>query len=86
MVKGRKKIVDLPDFELPDEKFPPVLYGLDGIMRIFKVSKATASRYKNTILKDAVTQQGHVIIVDSVACLRAFGLRNPERLVMKSDK
>ena len=78
----RKKICS--DRHLLDgEKFPPVLYGLDGIMRIFKVSKATASRYKNTILRDAVAQKGNVIIVDVAECLRVFGVLYPERMIEK---
>lgn len=82
MGKGRVKIIACKDYILPEEKFPPVLHGLDGIMRLFGVSKATACRYKNTILKDAVSQHGHVIIVDTVACLKAFGVANPDTMII----
>ena len=66
------------------KKFPPVVHGLKGIMQIFAVSKPTASRYKNTILKEAVAQQGNVIIVDVEACLKIWGLQNPEALIDKN--
>ncbi len=39
-------------------------YGLKGIREIFNVSHATAQKYKNTFLKDAITQHGRKIIVD----------------------
>lgn len=81
MGKGCTKIITREGYILPNKKFPPVMYGLKGIMELFGVSKATASRYKNTFLKDAVTQKGHVIIVDTAACLSAFGVMNPEKLI-----
>ena len=66
-------------------KWPPILYGLQGIMDVFGVSKATASRYKNTIFKDAVAQQGHVILVNVEECLRLFGVLNPSGLIEKVE-
>lgn len=63
------------------KKFDPVLYGLQGIMDLFGVSKTTACRYKNTFLKDAVTQQGNVIVTDTREALRLFGIKNPDGFV-----
>jgi len=40
------------------------VYGLKGIRDLFNVSHATAQKYKDGILKDAVTQFGRKIIVD----------------------
>lgn len=78
---GRKKRIDCETELIDVEKFPPVLYGLKGIMRLFHVSKATASRYKNTILKDCVAQKGNIIIVDVLACLKVFGVHSPENFL-----
>lgn len=48
------------------------IYGLAGIRRLFNVSHATAQRYKDTIIKDAVMQQGRKIIVDAEKALELF--------------
>lgn len=55
-------------------------------MSLFGVSKATACRYKNTILKDAVAQQGKVIVVNTEACLKIWGMANPSSLVNKEEE
>lgn len=68
--------------ELKPGSFPKLVYGLAGIMQIFDVSKATACRYKNTILKNAVTQQGNVIICDVERALGEFGVKDPGRFVV----
>ena len=62
-------------------KFEPVLYGLEGIMTLFNVSKTTAHRYKEGFLKPAVTQQGKKIIVDTKMALKLFGVSNVNNLV-----
>ena len=49
------------------------VYGLRGIRDLFKVSHATAQRYKNTFLKDAIIQRGRKIMVD---VQKAFELYN----------
>lgn len=54
----------------PSEK--RLVYGLAGIRALFKVSHATAFRYKQTIIKDAVSQQGRKIIVDADKALELF--------------
>ncbi len=48
------------------------VYGLKGIQKLFNVSHATAQMYKNTILKDAVSQQGRKIVVDVEKALSLF--------------
>ncbi|MBI9066909.1 MAG: DUF3853 family protein [Salinivirgaceae bacterium] len=40
------------------------VYGLKGIRDTFKVSHATAQKYKDGILKNAITQHGRKIIMD----------------------
>lgn len=40
------------------------VYGLKGIREVFQVSHATAQKYKDGILKKAVTQYGRKIILD----------------------
>lgn len=48
------------------------IYGLAGIRALFKVSHATAQRYKDTIIKDAVMQQGRKIVVDAEKAIELF--------------
>jgi Protein of unknown function (DUF3853) len=49
-----------------------LVYGLHGIRNLFNVSHATAFRYKETIIKDAVSQQGRKIVVDVDKALELF--------------
>ena len=49
------------------------VYGLRGIRDLFNVSHATAQRYKDTFLKDAIIQRGRKIMVD---VQKAFELYN----------
>ncbi len=44
-----------------DKKY---VFGLKGIREEFNVSHATAQKYKDGVLKDAVTQYGRKIIID----------------------
>ena len=53
-----------------------LVYGLAGIRRLFNVSHATAFRYKETIIKDAVSQQGRKIIVDADKALELFNQKS----------
>ena len=62
-------------------KFPRHVTGLEGVMTIFNVSKATASRYVNTFLAPAVTRQGNIIFVDVIKALKCFGVPNPSSFV-----
>lgn len=64
-------------------RFPSYLYGLEGVMSLFHVSKATASRYVNTFLAPAVTRKGNVLFIDTVKALRCFGVSNPASFVKK---
>jgi len=52
------------------------VYGLSGIRRLFNVSHATAQRYKDTIIKDAVSQNGRKIIVDVEKALQLFNAKS----------
>ncbi len=48
------------------------IYGLHGIRELFKVSHATAQKYKDGILNDAITQYGRKIIVNKEMALKLF--------------
>lgn len=80
MSKGRKL-----KGRVGSRRLPPLVYGLDGIVEIFNVSKTTAHRYKETFLRDAVSQVGNVIVVDTAEALRLFGVANPERFIVHED-
>lgn len=65
----------------PVKKETPVagkryVYGLKGIEELFNVSHATAQKYKDGILKDAVYQSGRTIVVDADKALELFNIRN----------
>lgn len=49
-----------------------LVYGLRGIRNLFGVSHTTAQRYKDTIIKDAVLQNGRKIVVDADKALELF--------------
>ena len=59
---------------VPD-KSKRLVYGLSGIRSLFGVSHATAHRYKETIIREAVSQQGRKIIVDVGKALELFNNR-----------
>ena len=46
--------------------------GLHGIISLFGCSKPTAMKLKNTIIKDAVSQNGRVIITDAEKAIQLF--------------
>ena len=48
------------------------VYGLLGIRNLFKVSHATAQKYKDTILKEAVIQHGRKIMTDVEKAIELF--------------
>lgn len=48
------------------------VYGIKGIQELFNVSHVTAIKYKNTIIKDAVMQQGRKIVVDGDKAMNLF--------------
>ena len=53
-----------------------LVYGLRGIRQLLNCSHATAQRYKDTILKDAVSQNGRKIIVDVDRALELFNSKD----------
>lgn len=55
----------------PDE-IKNLVYGIRGIQELFNVSYKTAHIYKETIIKDAVYQQGRKIVVDADKALELF--------------
>lgn len=65
--------------------FPPVMYGLKGICDLFGVTKATASRYKNGILREAVTQHGRKIIIDTKKALELYGVGDTSNFMSKKQ-
>ena len=54
------------------EKTKHLVYGLHGIRELLGVSNVTAFKYKETILKEAVSQYGRKIIVDADLALELF--------------
>lgn len=48
------------------------VYGLAGIRKLFNVSHVTAQKYKDTIIADAVYQQGKKIVVDADKAMDLF--------------
>lgn len=62
--------------ELVTESGKRYVYGLRGIQGLFNVSHATAQKYKDGILKDAVYQSGRTIVVDADKALELFNSRN----------
>lgn len=52
------------------------VFGIKGIQELFNVSHATAQKYKDGILKDAVFQSGRKIVVDADKALELFNSRN----------
>lgn len=76
---GQLRKALFPDFEkvtiepnkptVPEKRY---VYGLAGIRSLFNVSIPTAHRLKNTILKEAVSQQGRVIVCDVERAMQLF--------------
>ena len=64
-----------------DKKFPAIVYGLDGVMTLFQCSRSRASRLVHGKIEGAVSRDGNIIVVDTAAALRLFGVREPERFV-----
>lgn len=58
--------------EPPKNEEKRLVYGLQGIQRLFNVSHVTAQRYKDTFLAPAVSQQGRKIVVDVEKALQLF--------------
>lgn len=77
------KLKSMTERVVSKKKFPPILYGLAGIMELFHCSKATAFRYRHSVISGACTQHGKKIIVDTKKALRLYGVEHPENLVME---
>ncbi|MBR8536096.1 DUF3853 family protein [Carboxylicivirga mesophila] len=69
---GQRAEVELKQESFINNEEKSYVYGLSGIRRLFNVSHATAQRYKDTILKDAVMQNGRKIIVDKNKAIELF--------------
>ena len=53
-------------FPRNDSDLPPIVYGMDGLMRLLNVSISTAWRIKKSgVIDDAITQIERTIIIDS---------------------
>lgn len=64
-----------PEVVTISENSKRLVYGLYGIRKLFNVSHATAFRYKETIIKDAVSQNGRKIVVDADKALELFNAK-----------
>lgn len=59
----------------PAAQPPRYVYGIKGIMRLFGVSNVTAQRYKRGLIREAVSQNGRIIVVDADRALQLFNER-----------
>ena len=58
--------------EPPNNAEKRYVHGVSGIKSLFNCSYPTAHKLKETIIKDAVHQQGRVIIVDADLAMKLF--------------
>ena len=72
-----KSHVDWLSNTQPESKETPrrYVYGIKGIMRLFGVSNVTAQRYKRGIIREAVKQNGRIIVTDADLALQLFNER-----------
>lgn len=70
---------------LSTSTLPALVYGLDGICKLFNVSRTTAWRMRHGIIKDACTQKGNNIIVNVKLALELFGVSNIAVSELPSD-
>lgn len=54
----------------PGEK--RLVYGLQGICDLFHCKESRAQQLKNTVIKDAVSQNGRTIVVDADKAIELF--------------
>lgn len=66
------------EITLIDHTQKKFVYGLKGIRELFQVSHATAQKYKDTVIKDAIIQHGRKIIVDADKALELFSKKDQE--------
>ena len=62
------------------------VYGIKGIMHLFGVSNVTAQRYKNGIIREAVSQNGRIIVVDADRALELFNKHKEEELLQATKE
>lgn len=48
------------------------VFGISGIRKLFGISHVTACKYKSTVIRDAVSQRGRVIITDADKAMQLF--------------
>ncbi len=68
-------LMDSRNLNVQETSTPPehrYVRGLHGISSLFGCSRPTAMKLKNTILKDAVSQNGRVILTDANKALQLF--------------
>ena len=58
------------------QPLPPLVYGLKGIQELFNVSKVTACKLHQGILKDACSKQGNKIVVNTRRALELYGIKD----------
>lgn len=57
------------------------VYGIKGIMRLFGVSNVTAQRYKRGVIREAVKQNGRIIVTDVDLALKLFNERKEAEFI-----
>ena len=62
----------LEEHVTPKEAPHTYVYGINGICKLFGVSRSTAQTYKDTFLQDAVQQYGRKIVVDVELAMALF--------------
>jgi len=68
--KSDSKREDAPSEDIGGKKY---VYGINGIRQLFGgISAVTARRYKDSFLRDAVSQQGRIIVTDAEKAMRLF--------------
>ena len=69
---------DLTGVKPDTEKKPHTyVYGIPGIMQLFKCCRSTAQTLKATVIKDAVSQTGRKIVVDVEYAIALFKANKP---------
>lgn len=74
-----QEVLGLSQTQLPElvaDHPKKYVYGLAGIRKLFNVSHATAQRYKDTIIAEAVKQQGRIIVTDVDKAMELFQQRD----------
>lgn len=65
--------------KVTEDKPKKYVYGLAGIRKLFNISHSTAQRYKDTIIADAVSQQGKIIVTDVDKAMELFNKKKGGR-------